>query len=480
MKQSFHNDSHGLHYVRYATGWQIAGPGGAGITVSCYVPPRRAYVYAISATAAIAGLLFGFDTAVINGALVFLKEQFRLTDVQTEVAASALLVGCLLGAGTSGELTDRFGRKRVLLAAAALFCISSLGTALPRTLEEFVAARFVAGLAIGVASVLAPMYIAEVAPPDIRGRLVALNQMAIVTGILLAYFVNWLLAGLGEASWRWMFATAALPSAAFFAALLLIPESPRWLVARGRVSAAFATLARVSGEKIAARQMEEIRAGIAEESGSWGELLQPGLRRAMVLAVGLAILCQVTGINTVIYYGALLFKEHAGSANASDAIGANVIIGLVNFLATILALAIIDRAGRRALLLVGTAGMGVALFLLGLAFRMSPPPTQLLLGLILFYVACFAISLGAVIWVYIAELFPTRVRGRAMSVATLFIWAACLLVTMTFLSMVRALSASGAFWIYGSLCAVTFVFVWAFAPETKGRTLEEIQHLWRK
>lgn len=442
--------------------------------------PRRGYIYAIAAAAAISGLLFGFDTAVINGALVFLKEQFGLSDVQVEVAASALLVGCLVGAGAAGELTDRFGRKRVLLAAAALFCVSSLGTALPRTLTEFVGARFIAGLAIGVASVLAPMYIAEVAPPAIRGRLVTLNQMAIVSGILLAYFVNWMLAGIGPSSWRWMFATAAVPSVVFFAALLAIPESPRWLVAHGRAAEGFAVLARVSGEKAAEHQVAEIRAGLEEESGSWGELFQPGLRKALGLAVGLAILCQVTGINTVIYYGALLFKEHAGSANAADAIGANVAIGVVNFLCTIVAVMIIDRAGRRLLLLIGSAGMGVALLLLGIAFGITPVPTGLVLGLILFYVASFAISMGAVVWVYIAELFPTRVRGRAMSIGTWFIWAACLLVTMTFLSMVRALGPSGAFWVYGSLCAVSFIFVWAFAPETKGRTLEEIQRLWRR
>jgi SP family arabinose:H+ symporter-like MFS transporter len=444
------------------------------------LPPNRAYVYAISAAAAISGLLFGVDTAVINGALVFLKEQFRLSDVQIEVAASALLVGCLLGAAAAGELTDRFGRKRVLLAAALLFCVSSLGTALPRNLTEFIGARFVAGLAIGVASVLAPMYIAEVAPPAIRGRLVILNQMAIVTGILLAYFVNWVLSGLGDASWRWMFAAAALPSAGFFLALLFIPESPRWLVARGCPAEALTTLVRVSGQKIAEQQMVEIRAGIAEESGSWAELFQPGLRRALVLAIGLAILCQVTGINTVIYYGALLFKEHGGSNTATDAIWANVVIGAVNFLTTIVAIFLIDRAGRRLLLLIGSAAMGVALALLGFAFRMNPVPTRLVLALVLFYVASFAVSMGAVIWVYIAELFPTRVRGRAMSVATMLIWAACLLVTMTFLSMVRALGASGAFWVYASLCAVSFVFVWALAPETKGRSLEDIQHLWKK
>ena len=444
------------------------------------MPPKRGYVYAISSVAAISGLLFGFDTAVINGALVFLKEQFLLSDVQTEVAASALLVGCLLGAGGSGELTDRYGRKRVLLAAAALFCISSLGTALPRTLGEFVAARFIAGLAIGVASVLSPMYIAEVAPPSIRGRLVVLQQMGIVTGILMAYFVNWVLADLGASSWRWMFAAAAAPSAIFFLALIFIPESPRWLVANGRPAEALATLARVSGPKIAEREIVEIRAGLEEESGSWSELFQPWLRKPLVLAVGLAILCQVTGINTVIYYGALLFKEHAGSASAADAIGANVVIGIVNFLCTILAIFLIDRAGRRRLLLIGPGGMCAALVALGFAFRMTPPPTQIVLALILFYVASFAVSFGAVIWVYGAELFPTRVRGRAMSLATLFIWAACLLVTMTFLSMMRVLGASGAFWVYASLCAVSVVFVWALAPETKGRSLEEIQHLWRK
>jgi SP family arabinose:H+ symporter-like MFS transporter len=436
---------------------------------------NRAYVYAIAAAAAVSGLLFGFDTAVINGALVLLKEQFHLSDVQTEAAASALLVGCLIGSGGAGSLTDRFGRKRVLLAAATLFCLSSLATALPRNLWEFAVARVAAGLAIGAASVLAPMYIAEVAPPSTRGRLVTLNQMAIVTGILLAYFVNWMLADLGASAWRWMFAAAAVPSVVFFAALLPIPESPRWLMARGRVDEASRILARITGPKEAQRQMVEIRAGLAEESGSWSELLQPRLRKPLGLAIGLAILCQVTGINTVIYYGSILFREHAGSASASDAIGANVIIGAVNFAATLVAVGIIDRAGRRRLLLAGSAGMGAAMFLLGLAFRVSPPPTRLVLALVLVYIASFAVSLGAVVWVYIAELFPTRVRGRAMSVGTFFIWAACLLVTMTFLSLVRALSPSGAFWVYGGLCAVTFVFVWAYAPETKGRSLEEIQ-----
>ncbi len=441
--------------------------------------PVGGYVYGIAAVAAISGFLFGFDTAVINGALVFLKEQMRLSDVQTEIAAGSLLAGCILGASASGTFTDRFGRRRILLAAALLFCVSSLGTALPRTLGEFVVARFIAGVAIGAASVLAPMYIAEVSPARIRGRLVTLNQMAIVTGILCAYFVNWLLAGIGESSWRWMFAAAAAPSLIFFAALLFIPESPRWLMRRSRTEEALAVLTKVGGASAAAAQATEIRASLAEESTSIRDLLQPGHRVALAIGVALAILSQVTGINTVIYYGAILFKEHAGSRSAASAIGANVIIGTVDFLFTIVALAVIDRIGRKALLLAGSAGMGVALGLLGLAFRFSPPPATAILALVLAYVACFAISLGPCTWVYIAELFPTSVRGRAMSIATLSVWAACLAVTLTFLSLVEWLGPSGAFWIYGAMCGVTFVFVWRVTPETKGRTLEEIQRLFK-
>ena len=286
-------------------------------------PPTAAqarYVVMLSAVAALAGLLFGFDTAVINGALVFLKEEFRLTNLQTEVAASSLLAGALLGSAVAGVLSDRYGRKKILLGSSLLFCVSSVWTALPSGLGEFVAARFVAGIAIGVASVLAPLYIAEIAPPASRGRLVSLNQMAIVTGILASYFVNWMVSGLGPSSWRWMFATAAVPSLAFFLALLWIPESPRWLLRWNRSREALAILARTVGPEAAESVAAAVRASIAEESGSMRELLEPRLRKPLTIAVLLAILSQVTGINTVIYYGSVLFKEHAGSA-ASDCPG---------------------------------------------------------------------------------------------------------------------------------------------------------------
>jgi SP family arabinose:H+ symporter-like MFS transporter len=272
------------------------------------------YVYGIAAVAAISGLLFGYDTAVINGALVFLREQFRLSEFQTEIAAGSLLVGCIVGASGAGALTDRFGRKRILLAAAVLFCVSSLGTALLRNLVEFAIARLIAGTAIGVASVLAPMYIAEVAPAAIRGRLVTLNQMAIVTGILGSYFVSWLLAGLGPSSWHWMFATAGISSAVFFAALLFIPESPRWLIKQLRDREAIAILVRINGKPTALAQTAEIRTSLAEESGSLQELLAPHLRKPLAIGILLAVFSQITGINTVIYYGSILFRSTAGRA----------------------------------------------------------------------------------------------------------------------------------------------------------------------
>jgi sugar porter (SP) family MFS transporter len=438
----------------------------------------RLYVCGIAAVAAVSGLLFGFDTAVINGALVFLREQFRLSDGQTEVAAGSLLLGCVFGSSAAGALTDEWGRKKVLLAAAMLFCLSSLCTALPRNLTQFVAARLVAGLAIGVSSVLAPMYIAEVSPAGIRGGLVTLNQMAIVTGILCAYFVNWRLSGLGAESWRWMFASAALPSLVFFVALLRIPESPRWLISRGRRQQAFGVLKRINGEVAARREILEIGSSLAKESGSFGELLTRELRRPLYIAVALAVLSQATGINTVIYYGSIFLKEHAGHTSASSALGANTIIGLTNFLCTILATLAIDKVGRKALLLFGSAGMGISLAMLAMVLRVSPPPGNLIVILLLAYVAFFAVSLGPATWVYIAELFPTAVRGRAMSIATLSLWLACLGVTLSFLTLVRMLSAAGAFWVYGGLCVITFGFVWVWVPETKDLSLEEIQSLW--
>ena len=434
------------------------------------------YSYRISSVTALSGFLFGFDTAIINGAIVFLRRHFRWTEVETEFAAGSLLAGCALGAAVAGALSDRFGRKIVLLLAAVIFALSSVATALPNTLGEFVAARVVAGVAIGIASMLAPLYIAEVSPAAIRGRLVGMNQLAIVLGILVSYLVGWALAGLGDESWRWMFAAAALPSLLFFGALFFVPESPRWLVKEGRLDEAAHILARL-GEPPS--QLREIARAVAEESGSLRQLLAKGLRRPLAIGVTLAILQQVTGINTVLYYGSIIFTEQAGAASTSAALWANVLVGAMNLVFTVVALFTIDRLGRKVLLISAAAGMGLSLTALGFVFRAGSVTPSSVLALILCYVACFSFGMGPGVWVVISELFPTRIRGRAMSLATVALWLACLLITLTFLSLVKAFTAAGAFWIYALMCACTVWFVWKFTPETKGKNLEEIEEQWK-
>jgi sugar porter (SP) family MFS transporter len=432
------------------------------------------YLYLPAMVAAIGGLLFGFDTAVINGAIVFIRRQFALSDSQTEIAASSLLLGCVIGASVAAFTSDRFGRKRVLLAAAALFTISSIGSALPRDLFQFVIARVMGGVAIGIASTLSPLYIAEISPARMRGLLVCLNQLAIVTGILLSYSVNYLLTGAGPANWRWMFASAAIPSVCFLFTLLFIPESPRWLVQKGRESAAEHFLSHIVGSHAAAGEIQAIRAAISEESGN---LLDPAFRKPLIVAILIALFSQFTGINTIIYYGSLVFLEHVPKQTASTALWANVVIGAINFVATIVGMLLIDRAGRKPLLMSAFAGMALSLLGVSAAIRFEATGIVVLI-FVLTYVACFAVGVGTGTWVMMAEICPTRVRGRAMSLATVCLWCGTLLVTFTFLSLVHVFTAPGAFLFYATVSVAAFLFVWCIVPETKGRTLEEIERWW--
>jgi len=431
-------------------------------------------VYLPAMVAAIGGLLFGFDTAVINGAIVFIKLQFGLTDSQTEIAASSLLLGCVIGASVAAFTSDRFGRKRVLLSAAALFTLSSVGSALPRNLIEFAVARLVGGVAIGIASTLSPLYIAEISPAKTRGLLVSLNQLAIVTGILLSYSVNYLLTGAGPTNWRWMFASAALPSIAFFLTLLFISESPRWLMQKGREQEAEHFLAQIVGPQAAPGEIAAIRAAISEERG---DLLDPTFRKAMIVAIAIALFSQFTGINTIIYYGSIVFLEHVPHQTASTALWANVIIGAINFVATIAGMLLIDRAGRKSILMSAFGGMALSLAAVSAAIRFQASGVIVLI-FVLTYVACFAVGVGTGTWVLMAEICPTKVRGRAMSVATVFLWCGTLLVTLTFLSLVTVFTAAGVFLLYAVVSIAAFLFVWGGVPETKGRTLEEIENFW--
>jgi sugar porter (SP) family MFS transporter len=432
------------------------------------------YLYLPAAVAALGGLLFGFDTAVINGAIVFLKRQFALTDSQTEFGASSLLLGCVLGASLAAFTSDRFGRKKSLLAAAALFTVSSIGAALPRNITEFVIARVLGGLAIGLASTLSPLYIAEISPARIRGLLVSVNQLAIVTGILLSYSVNYGLTGAGPANWRWMFASAAVPSAFFLVTLLSVPESPRWLVQKGRDAEAENILSRIKGREAAQTEIHAIRAAVAEESGN---VFDAAFRKPLVVAVLIGLFSQFTGINTIIYYGSLVFLEHVPNQTASSALFANVMIGAINFVATILGMYLIDRAGRKPLMTSAFAGMGAALVGVAASIHFHGPPFAVLL-FVLIYVACFAVGIGTGTWVLMSEICPNRIRGRAMSIATLFLWCGTLIVTLTFLSLVRVLTAPGAFLLYAVICVAAVLFVKMVVPETKGRSLEEIENWW--
>jgi sugar porter (SP) family MFS transporter len=432
------------------------------------------FVYLPAMVAALGGLLFGFDTAVINGAIVFIKQQFALSDSQTEIAAASLLLGCVVGASIAAFTSDRFGRKRVLLAAAALFTLSSIGTALPRDLIEFSVARLVGGVAIGIASTLSPLYIAEISPAQKRGLLVSLNQLAIVTGILLSYSVNYLLSGAGPSNWRWMFASAAVPSAAFFLTLLFIPESPRWLMQKGRAQEAEHFLANMVGPQAASEEIEAIHSAIAEESG---DLLDASFRKALVVAIVIALFSQFTGINTIIYYGSLVFLEHVPHQTASTALWANVIIGVINFAATVVGMMLIDRSGRKSLLMSAFGGMALSLVAVSAAIHFQSSGIIVLI-FILTYVACFAVGVGTGTWVLMSEICPTKVRGRAMSVATVFLWCGTLLVTLTFLSLVNVFTASGVFLLYAMVSIAGFLFVWRGVPETKGKTLEEIEKFW--
>lgn len=439
---------------------------------------RKSYVWMVASVAAISGFLFGYDTAVINGALVFLRHQFALNDFLIEIAASSLLVGCLIGAASAGIFSDRAGRRRSLIGAALLFTASAVGSAMANDLAVFSFARFAGGLAIGLASALTPIYISEVAPRNSRGQLVSLNQLAIVIGILAAYLVNWQLATLGESSWRWMFGTAAVPSVAFLLGLIFIPESPRWLVTHGRRDEGYAVLAKIAKPLDAKTELAAIEFSVSEKSADSRELFSPQMRKRVFVAVSLAILQQISGINTVLYYGSVLFTEHFQGESTRMALGANVLVGLVNLLSTVVAMAFIDRWGRRGLLLLASGGMAASLAVLAFSLRVSSIPRGVTFGSVLLYVAFFAVGLGPGVWVYIAEIFPTRVRGRATSVATSALWAACLVVTFTFLSIVQALGASSAFLLYAALSLITFVFVWKWVPETRGRSLEEIERAW--
>nr|WP_223285186.1 sugar porter family MFS transporter [Paenibacillus sp. PL91] len=442
------------------------------------------FVTLVSIVSALGGLLFGFDTAVVSGAVGFMEDRFDLTKLQVGWAVSSLIIGCIVGAAMSGVLGDRFGRKKVLISAAILFIISSIGTAIPDSFSGFIIARIIGGIGIGITSTLCPLYNAEIAPAKYRGRLVALNQLAIVTGIFLTYFVNLWISGSGDeawavaSAWRWMFGVGAIPGLLFLILLFFVPESPRWLIKQGRAAAALPILLRIHGEELAKQEVLDIKQSFEQESGSIRQLFSPSLRIALIVGVGLAVLQQITGINAVMYYAPEIFKATGAGTNAS--LIQTILVGFINFLFTIVALWLIDKVGRKALLLVGSASMAICLLVIGIAFQTGHADGPLVLIFILLYVASFAISLGPVVWVIMSEIFPNRIRGKATAIAAMALWAADYIVSQSFPPLLSSAGPAATFWIYGSMALLAFLFTWRVVPETKGKSLEEIESLWAK
>lgn len=438
-------------------------------------PRSPIYAIYVSCVAALGGLLFGYDTAVIAGTVEFLQKRFQLSDLELGWTVSSALIGCVLGAWLVGAMADRIGRKKSLLVCAALFFISAVWSAIPSSAGELALARIVGGIGVGAASMLTPVYISEISPARMRGALTTLNQGAVLVGMVLVYVVNARLAMTGDeawrvaTAWRWMFGSEALPAAIFFALLFFIPESPRWLAIKGRMSEALRILDKTGDPG----KMESL-ARTNESRGRFSECCRPPLLKIFLMGAGLAILQQITGINIVMYYAPRIFTS-AGIETAA-AIGHSVIIGLIMLLFTLAAMFFADKAGRRPLLLISALGMTAGLFGLGWAYNQagSGGSPSALLFWVLLYVAAFSIGMGPLVWTVIGEIFPNRIRTQAASACVLLLWLANFAVSQFFPWLLHAFEHK-VFWLFGVICLFAAGFIWLLVPETKGKSLEDLE-----
>ncbi len=451
----------------------------------------KPYLILICVTAGLGGFLFGFDTAVISGAVSFLRTQFDLNPAMEGWVMSSALIGCLAGAAVAGYLADKYGRKKVLFASAILFIISALGCMVAFTAYWLVAARIVGGIGVGFAAMVAPIFIAELAPSNLRGRFVSLYQLAITLGILCSYLSNSFLLKFSSGHffeigsslhllleaqvWRAMLGSNAVPAVFFLLCLLFIPESPRWLVNARRNNKAFAILNRINGADIACAELNEIENTIITEEKSLKQLLEPKFRIALLIGLLLPFFCQLSGITTVMYYAPSIL-EKAGFKSGSAMQGASV-IGFFNMIFTLIALWKIDKWGRKPLLIWGFTGLGVVLIVIGLLFTFHGA-IDLLLGAFIFYIAIFAATLGPGVWVLLSEIYPTRVRGRAMSLGTLSLFLGSAFITQTYPILRESSGIGTAFFAYGVCILPVGYFIKKLIPETKGKSLEDIETCW--
>jgi SP family arabinose:H+ symporter-like MFS transporter len=441
------------------------------------------FVLFATGVTAIGGFLFGYDTAVINGANSYLKAHMSLTPSHEGLAGASAILGCIPGAMLAGFMSDRFGRRKMLFLCAFLYAVSGLLSAFPNTFNQFLWARIISGLGIGASSMICPVYIAEISPEKWRGRLGTLFQLGIVTGIFLTLFVNKLIQGMGNeawntaSGWRWMLGMEVVPAVAFIALLFAVPESPRWLAQKGRESEAREILTRVDGPEHAEKEMAAIREAASHEEGRFSELLKSPFFRPLALAVVLMACSQFCGINAIMYYSSKIFESAGSGKNA--AFTSSVWVGLINFAFTFVAIGFVDKAGRKPLLLIGTAVQVVALGLVGWMFHTGQSGLPLLLCVVGF-IGAFAMALGPIGWLFCSEIFPNKIRGRAMSIAAFTVWVSCYIVAQTFPMMNDSVKIGPArtFWIYASVSLFAFLFVLFMIPETKGRTLEQIEKSW--
>lgn len=449
---------------------------------------KNNYILFIALSAAMGGLLFGYDTAVISGAIGNLTRYFQLTPIEIGWAISSALVGCLIGAFVSDYLSTKLGRKKTMMVAAVLFVLNSIGTAIPDSFSMFVVFRIVGGVGVGLASMVVPMYIAEIAPPKRRGALVGNYQLAIVIGIVMVYFVNYFIALQGDAQWnlttgwRWMFGSEIIPSVLFLLFIFLIPESPRWLFLSNKNEQSIAVLKKINSEEEAQMVLEEIKKSISKEDRSqWKNLVNPNFKKALLVGVGLSILQQLTGINAILYYAPEIFKSLGSSTDAS--LLETSILGVVNLIFTLVAIKLVDKMGRKPLLYIGSVGMTVSLAVVGFFIYNNTIGNYLLPFLILF-MASFSISWGPIVWVLLSEIFPNKIRSLALAISVFIQWIANFIVTQFFPSLVENqwliahFNGAFPFYLFSLICLFSLFFVWKKVPETKNKTLEQMDSLW--
>jgi sugar porter (SP) family MFS transporter len=431
------------------------------------------YIIGISFISALGGYLFGFDFAVISGALPFLKTTFQLSPLGEGFLTGSLALGCIIGCIVAGNIADRYGRRPGLLASALIFTISALGMAFAPSLPIFITMRFCAGIGVGMASLLSPMYIAEISPARMRGRNVAINQLTIVIGILITNLVNYLLAGKGEDAWRWMFGLGAVPSVLFLSGVLWLPESPRWLMKAGKAADAEKILLRIGDASFADQTKNDIQQSLSGSNDtSFKDVFGKAVRPAVIVGIALAVFQQFCGINVVFNYTSTIFESAGASLNRQ--LLETVSIGFVNLVFTLVAMWQVDRLGRRPLMLTGSLGLCIIYLLLAFILQ-KQYPTALLSLFVLLAIALYATSLAPVTWVLISEIFPNKIRGQASSVAVVSLWCAYFLLVFTFPILAKVIGTYGPFYLYAVICLIGFLFIKTKVKETKGQTLEQLE-----